>query len=147
VLGTSLPVAHAGSNAPPADGAEGDVPYDEMKIAQATIYNELIQLCSGEGYSIVSNYECGQQAWEALQTHYAPATEAAVINIYERLTLTRLERNENASALVGLRNSIVEDDIRRRRHAILRSTESTEPSPAVALLTSRHANAVANETA
>jgi hypothetical protein len=72
-----------------------------MKIAQATIYNELIQLCSGEGYSIVSNYECGQQAWEALQTHYAPATEAAVTNIYERLTLTRVERNENASALVG----------------------------------------------
>jgi hypothetical protein len=54
---------------PPADGAEGDAPYDEMKIAQATIYNELIQLCSGEGYSIVSNYECGQQVWEALQTH------------------------------------------------------------------------------
>jgi hypothetical protein len=110
--------------------------------------------------------------------------------MYERLTLTRLERNENASALVGrleshftalahvgeklseahkksvlitaldssvdhreflrsirsnplmvkdhqtLRDSIVEDDIRRRRHAILRSTESTEPSSAVALLTS-----------
>jgi uroporphyrinogen-III decarboxylase len=35
------------------------------------------------------------------QTHYAPATEAAVTNIYERLTITRLECNENASALVG----------------------------------------------
>jgi hypothetical protein len=72
-----------------------------MKIAQATIYNELIQLCSREGYSIVSKYACRQQAWEALETHYAPATEAAVTNIYERLTLTRLERNENVSALLG----------------------------------------------